>query len=127
MHNTIGRLLFGKHYIPSPENGESVADAIERNRRAIDYSNTAAKHLPSMIAPAASLNISAAMDDPAFMRSFGRMAGSPEEADFTIDNLVKKMHKRGSLLKRAVERLKGGLGDCKPDNVFSKKRAAQRY
>lgn len=124
-YNSIGRLLFGKNFIPRPGNNESVADSIENNRRSVDYNNSIVKGLPNMTAPAASLSMAAAMDDPSFMRTFGRLVGSPDEADISIDQLNRKMHKRSSLLKRAVERLKGGLGDFKSDKTFNKSELAK--
>ena len=117
VYNNVGRLLFGKTFIPKPGNNESVMDAMERNHREIDSTNLGLNHLGAFLSGnpiSASRDIGKAIYDPAFMASFDRTTGSPEEADDTVANL------RKNLTKRAVERLKGGLGDNKADALFNK-------
>lgn len=120
--NAIGRRLFGKSYIPRPENNESVRDSIENNRRMIDAEHSALNHIGGIALGnplKSSVDIQEAMKDPGFMRSFGRTIGSAGEGDAIVSAL------RNNLTKNALERLKGGKGDNKYDSSFNKKELAK--
>jgi hypothetical protein len=117
-YNTIGRLLFGKNFIPRPGNQESVMDAMEKNHRTVDMENSILKRIKDIPLGdpfKATTDIHSAVHDPMFMRTFNRTMGTGAEADMSLDRLS------DNLTKRAVERLKGGLGDNRSDSSFNKK------
>lgn len=82
--------------------------------------------------PKATKQIHLGLSNPGVMGNFGRLAPiSKEETEATMDALQNNLHKTSALIrwysktaaekKRVVDRLKGGLGDNKPDSLFSKK------
>jgi hypothetical protein len=82
--------------------------------------------------PKATKQIHLGFSNPGVMSNFGRQAPiSKEETEATMAALQNNLYKTSSLIrwysktaaekKRVVDKLKGGLGDNKPDNAFVKK------
>jgi hypothetical protein len=82
--------------------------------------------------PKATQKIHLGFSNPGVMGNFGRQAPiTKEETEATMEALQNNMYKTSSLIrwysktvaekKRVVDKLKGGLGDGKPDKAFRKK------
>jgi len=82
--------------------------------------------------PKATKQIHMGFSNPGVMGNFGRLAPiTKEETEATMDALQNNLYKSSALIKwysktasekrRVVEKLKGGLGDNKPDSAFIKK------
>jgi hypothetical protein len=95
---------------------------MENNNRMVDIEGSALNNIlniPLGNPLKASKDLHEAMNDPEFMRTFNRNIGSPSEANSALNNLS------SNLTKRAVERLKGGVGDNKSDSSFNKQELAK--
>jgi hypothetical protein len=135
--NTIGELVFGHNYIPRPSNGEGIYDAMLQRDR-----NIAARGLQSEALANNPFIANLGLKDNPLIRAVGYFAGnsapvkhlqeglhgantmgafgrigpaSNGEITNTMKNLAKNFY------KRANEKLIGGEGDNKPDNLFPKK------
>jgi hypothetical protein len=82
--------------------------------------------------PKATQKIHLGLGNPGVMSNFGRIAPiTKEETEATMEALQNNMYKSSALARwysktasekrKVVEKLKGGLGDNKPDSVFNKK------
>ena len=82
--------------------------------------------------PKATKKIHLGLSNPGVMSNFGRISPiTKEETEATMDALQNNLYKTSSLIrwysktaaekKKIVDKLKGGLGDNKPDSAFIKK------
>jgi hypothetical protein len=76
------------------------------------------------------------LNDPSVLSNFGRLAPtSKEETNDVMNSLKSNIYKAAALKKwyqktaaekkKVIDKLKGGLGDNKPDTVFNRKELAK--
>lgn len=167
--NTALQTVFGNNAIPRPENGESMYDALLKQRRDIEsrdiageqlLNNPIAKRLNIPNSPVlrsiaglvavnnsdfgtkmapfmggntaqAASNLHQDMQGANMMGNFGRLTGvTSSESKNAIEQAKKQFYKQDPSeadgnAKTSSEKLVGGKGDRKPDELFSKKELAK--